>query len=100
MVSDEPTIVVKTLDNTPRILFWGADEFAILVAPIFLGIVLGSFLLMILGFVIRYFYKKYKRRYPSRFFKHKLYWILPKQAFEMCGILKNIPRSDDRDLIL
>lgn len=42
-MEEENYRVFKTIDNMPRILFWGADQFTIIFAPIFLGIVIGGF---------------------------------------------------------
>jgi len=93
-------IVIKTLDNTPRVLFWGVDEFLILVVPIFLGVLLGSFLVMTLGPVLKTLYTKSTKRFARGALKHKLYWMLPRQAFRGVGILKKIPPSHLRDLVL
>lgn len=92
--------IIKTLDNMPRFFFWGMDEFILMVTPFFIGILLGSVLLMILGIVLKPFYTKLKRRYPNGFLKHKLYWNIPKSVFSKMGIFKKLPPSHYRDLVL
>lgn len=99
MESGQQNLIIKTLDNAPRLLFWSADEFLLLAVPLFIGIVFGSFLLMISGFAIKPLLTRLKKRYPKGFLKHRLYWILPKSAFSFSGTLKRVPPSHLREFI-
>lgn len=92
--------IYKTLDNVPRFLFWTFDEFLLLAIPVFLGLLVGSFLLMALGFALRPIYKRMKKKYKRGSMMHALYWRLPKRAFKQMGILKRIPGSHYRKLVL
>jgi type IV conjugative transfer system protein TraL len=92
--------VIKTLDNMPRLIFWPIDDVLIVIVPFFVGLCVSSFLIMLSGLVLKIFYKKIKRRYPRGAFLHRMYWSLPKSAFQMAGILKQIPASHQRDFTL
>lgn len=100
MALNDSYIVVKTIDNTPRVLFWKIDEFFILIIPLCLGLVLGSILLFALGPLSKHYYSKMKKKYPRGTFKHRLYWMLPKQFFKRSRKLTKIPASHVRKLVL
>lgn len=85
--------IYKTLDNVPRVLFWPIDEFLVLVIPMFLGVLIGSFLLMVLGIALKPFYMKAKKAFPKGSMIHRLYWRLPKSAFNRFNVLKRLPES-------
>jgi|LakMenE01Jun11ns_1017448.scaffolds.fasta_scaffold9870780_1 type IV conjugative transfer system protein TraL len=91
--------VLKTLDNAPRFLFWDMDEFVLMVAPFILGMSISIFI-MPLGFILRYFYSKLKKRYSHGKLKHKLYRSLPKQLFEVVGVCGRCPPSHLRKFIV
>ncbi|MFQ5729705.1 MAG: type IV conjugative transfer system protein TraL [Waddliaceae bacterium] len=93
-------LIYKTLDNSPRVLFWTIDEFAVLAVPVFLGVLMGSLLVMSLGLVLRAIYTKLKKRCPKGTLMHRLYWRLPQKAFNRAGILKRIPGSHHRKFLL
>lgn len=102
-MEEENYRVFKTIDNMPRILFWGADQFTIIFAPIFLGIVIGGFFALFaifLGPFLGYLYWKVTKKYPRGAIRHKLYWHLPKEVFSRNGKLKNIPASHIREYTL
>ena len=84
----------------PRVLFWRVDEFAIIVVPIFLGLLIGSILFMTLGFLLKPFYSRLKKKYPRGTLKHKLYWHLPTSIVGKMGICQTIPPSHKRELLL
>lgn len=92
--------VLKTIDNMPRILFWRVDEFSMLAIPFFLGVGLGSALVILSGPIIKYFYSKIIKKYPKGTFRHKLYWNLPKEVFDRSGKLKKLPPSHIREWTL
>lgn len=73
----ESTIIIKTLDNTPRLLFWKIDSFALVTIPFLIGSLFGSFLVMSQGVFIYLLYRRFKRRYPGLNIKHLAYWSLP-----------------------
>ncbi len=96
-------IILKTLDNQPRVLFWGLDEFLIMAVPFIVGLLFqGGFgvFLMIFGFLLKPLYSKFKRR--SRYFSWKafIYWNIPKKKSEKLLGIKNFPDSSARELLL
>lgn len=100
METNSHKIIIKTLDNMPRMLFWGIDEFVIMFAPVFLGIVMGSVVVMVSGFFAKYFYSKQRNRFPRGYIRHVLYWSLPKDVFIKFGALKQVPPSHVREYTL
>ncbi|PJD94543.1 MAG: type IV conjugative transfer system protein TraL [Parachlamydia sp.] len=93
-------VVIKTIDNMPRVIFWRMDEFIVMILPFFIGVCLGSILVTISGPFLKYFYTKTLKKYPTGTLQHRLYWNLPKDAFEKSGKLKNIPGSHLRHFSL
>ena len=93
-------LVLKTLDDEMRILFWSVDDFLVITVPLFLGILLSSFCIMLSGLFLKYCYTKLKKRFPHHSFKHKLYWTLPTKAFNRRGLIKNLPASHIREFLL
>ena len=91
-----PTL--KTLDNSPRVLFWEVDEFLSLSVPLFLGIALGSLLLAISGIFLKQIYSKIKRKMPFGYFIHRIYWMFPTRSLR--GVIKTLPPSHQREYIL
>jgi|GEM_PF-1731092 len=70
-------IVIKTLDNPTRILFWDLPDFVLLVLPFFLGMLLESSLILIGGLMGRLLMKKVLRKMPKAYLKRAAYWYLP-----------------------
>ena len=99
-MQEEQIVVVKTLDNKTRLLFWNFDEIILVMGAFLLTIAYANFFFLIVGFVLRYFYNKYKRRHPNSVISHRLYWLLPIQAIRFGGICKRIPASCKRDWVL
>jgi conjugal transfer pilus assembly protein TraL len=93
-------VLLKTLDNPPRILFWELDEFLVMLVPVFAGIAIGSLSLMVAGLVLKPVFSKMKRRHKSRSLQHQLYWLLPYSSFQRSGLLKRIPPSHIREVVL
>lgn len=93
-------LVIKTLDNQPRILFWGIEEFLIMAIPPFIGLLLGNLWVMLGGFALKPLYNRLRRKLPRGAIRHRLYWHLPKSAFKGAGILRNLPPSHIRELLL
>ena len=95
----EKNFVFKTLDNMPRMIFWGVDEFVIMAAPFFIGLLFGSVFMMLSGLVLKKFYCRWKKRYPRGLIMHALYWNLPTRAFIRFGVFKRLPHSHVRDFL-
>jgi type IV conjugative transfer system protein TraL len=100
MSSNRNDILINTLDNSTRVLFWTVDSFALMVAPVFIGMILSSVLIMPIGFLLLPFYNRYKKNFPRGAMKHRMYWNLPHRAFLRFGKLKSFPASHERELIL
>lgn len=92
--------IIKNLDNSPRMLFWEIDEFALMVAPFFIGLAIGSVFLMGSGFFLRIAYARIKRKMPKGVIQYTIYWILPKSILEHFGLIKRLPGSHLRELVL
>lgn len=92
-------VVLKTIDNTARILFWRVDEVFIVMIPFIVGFLFSSILVMFLGFTLRYCYSRLRKN-SYKMLQHRLYWYLPTDAFVKTGIFKNIPRSHLRKFSL
>lgn len=95
--------VFKTIDNMPRILFWGADLFSIIFAPLFFGIIIGGLFALfaaLMGPLLGYVYWKFTKKYHRGTLRHILYWNLPQKVFVRNGKLKTIPPSHIRDYTL
>ncbi|MFI5343138.1 MAG: type IV conjugative transfer system protein TraL [Chlamydiales bacterium] len=87
------------MDNTPRMLFWGIDEFVIMVSPFFIGLLVGSVPVMLSGFFLKGFYRRTKKRYPKGAIRHSLYRNLPHWFFKQSGVFKRLPPSHKRDFL-
>lgn len=92
--------IIKTLDNTPRLIFFKIDDVAVVIIPFFIGMFFGLLWLMPLGFVLVFFYGKLKKKYPRSILQHYAYWTLPKRMFTTSGIFKNLPPSHKREYTL
>lgn len=100
MEARRENILINTLDNPTRVLFWDVDVFLIVVAPFFVGMAFSSLLMMLTGFFVVSPYKKFKKRYPRGTLKHKCYWNLPHDIFKKSGKFKSFPPSHERELLL
>lgn len=92
--------ILKTLDNSPRILFWDIDEFMSMLVPIALGCCLGSLTVLFSAPFFWFVFRKIKRSTQKGALIHLLYWHFPKSAFKRSGKLKKFPDSHKCDLIL
>jgi type IV conjugative transfer system protein TraL len=100
MELDKRFLVLKTLDNMPRFIFWPIDEFIILIIAFFLGLCMSSLLIMLSGLIPWFYYKKLKKKNKQGSFIHKMYWNLPTKPFKKLRLMKNVPESHLRDLVL
>jgi conjugal transfer pilus assembly protein TraL len=100
MNSENSYLVVKTLDNSPRFLFWTLDEFSIFCVPLLIGIGIGSVLIALSGIPLKYFYSKAKRKFPKGALMHQMYWNVPKIFFKHARVLQNTPESHKREFLL
>lgn len=96
---DNHNQIYKTMNNTPRMLFWGIDEFLIMAVPFFIGLLIGSIAVMLCGFVLKGFYRRTKKRYPKGMIRHSLYRNLPDWIFKRIGVFKRLPPSHKRDFL-
>jgi type IV conjugative transfer system protein TraL len=96
---DNKNIIYKTMDNTPRMLFWEIDDFIVMAAPFFLGVIAGSILVMLSGFVLKKFYTRWKKTYSKGLLRHTIYWHMPTKAVNKLGIFKRLPQSHKRDYL-
>ena len=91
--------IFKTLDNTPRILYWHVDEFLIMIVPVFFGIIFGYFILMFGAFLIVP-YGRLKKRLSHQSTAHYAYWYLPTSYLQAFGQFKRLPPSHTREYLL
>ena len=92
--------VLKTLDNPVRVLFWGVDEFIVMVFPSFLAMAVGVSWLMLTGLLTKYLYNKLKKKFPNSSLRHCMYWNLPKEPMSKMGWFKTLPPSYWRKILL
>jgi type IV conjugative transfer system protein TraL len=67
---------LKTLDHIPRLLFWRIDDVFIMFAPMMLGVLFGNLVLILSGFIARWAYAKFRKRFAQMHFHGFLYWTL------------------------
>jgi len=70
--------IKKTLDNMPRLVFWRVDDLLVFLLPFTLGILFGSIVLVGVGFVSVWLYRKIRKRNREINLKAYLYWTLGK----------------------
>jgi len=92
--------VLHTLDNTPRLLFWGVDEFLLMASPILLGLVTGKLLIVFPALLLKPLYTRMKRRFPKGSLKGYLYWHLPHGVTTRMGMFRKAPPSHIRRYFL
>ncbi|MGE3556307.1 MAG: type IV conjugative transfer system protein TraL [Candidatus Obscuribacterales bacterium] len=92
--------VLHTLDNKPRLLFWGIDEFLLMAAPILVGLATGKLIFALAIFVVRPLYTRMKRRFPKGSLKGYLYWHLPHTVVKRIGMFRGVPPSHIRRFFL
>lgn len=98
-MQDSKHFIFKTLDNPPRILYWSVDEFILMIAPVFFGIVFGSLLLM-LAALLKVPYARFKRSLGHSSLVHCAYWHLPTDYLNRIGHFKSLPPSHERNFLL
>lgn len=99
MIADDKYIILKTLDNPPRFLFWTLDVVVLLFIFFALGVTI-HFSMFILALPVKIVYSKLKRKFPKSLMKHKLYWSMPHSVFVRSGKFKNIPPSYIQEVLL
>lgn len=70
-------LVLKTLDNPIRILFWNLPDFMMLILPFFVGMLFESTLLFLVGIALRIILKRALRRQRKGSAKLWVYWHFP-----------------------
>jgi len=77
-MSNPGVIIPSYLDEPERILLWTADEFMLLIFPLFLGISFGYFVTgMFGGVLLMTIYGRVKRYIGEQFLPGLIYWYLP-----------------------
>ncbi len=71
--------VLAHLDRPVRLLFWTLDEIAVMMLPFFMGLLMGSVVVMVGGLMLYRVYRKYKKRLSLSRFQALFYWYLPGQ---------------------
>ncbi len=66
--------VFKTLDNSPRVLFWRLDDFIVFTSTFWLGMLFGNIWLMLGGFILKWVYGKIKKQLQHLNVWALLYW--------------------------
>ncbi len=97
--NNDQNVLLNTLDNPKRILFWTMDEVLLVFIFFMMGLIFNIFILLLI-FPVKMFYGKLKRRFPRGLFKHKVYWNMPHKVFIKSGRYKNLPPSYVRDILL
>jgi type IV conjugative transfer system protein TraL len=67
--------IKKTLDNTPRLIFWPVDEAMMLIIPFMLGVLFGSLLIVLGSFIYAFSYRKFRKKNKEHNFKALSYWL-------------------------
>ena len=98
-MQDSKHTVFKTLDNPPRILYWTVDEFVLMIAPLFFGIVFGSLWLMMAA-LLKVPYTRFKKSLKHASIVHYAYWHLPTDYLNRMGHFKNLPPTHERIFLL
>jgi type IV conjugative transfer system protein TraL len=93
-------IILKNLDNPPRMLFWDLDEFMLIAGPVVLGLFYSNFYIAASGFVVKKIYSKLIKGLPKGTVLHKIYWYFPSAFIEAIANVKNLPESFKRRLTL
>lgn len=92
-------VIISTLDNVPRILFWDLYEFAVMVGPVFVGLACGSLGIMALSIPCKLLYSRYTRKYKGGL-QHRMYWELPSSVLKRVGVVSKVPASHVREIAL
>ncbi len=92
-------VILKTLDNPQRFLFWTIDVVLLFFIIFILGILIHISLLILI-IPAKIIYTKIKRRFPRSLIKHKIYWSIPQKAFSQGGNCQKIPPSYIEDILL
>lgn len=79
----EPVRIPKRVDEPPHLLLWSSDE----LAPMLLGLTLGTFLgsaltFLLIGALLTNLYRRFRENHPDGYLLHMIYWagFLPSKA--------------------
>lgn len=94
--------IIKSLDNSPRFLFWDVGECMILVISFLTGGALESLTVVMLGISFWFLYRKFNQLAKKRSIIpfHFLYWNLPTKMLKRSGRFSSLPCSHKRNIIL
>jgi len=68
--------IPKDLDKLPVVLFWEVDQFGILVASMFIGLIIRHAIITVgLAFILVMYYRRLKKTKHKGFIMHFLYKI-------------------------
>lgn len=68
--------IPKDLDKLPVVLFWEVDEFGMLVASMFIGLIIRHAIITVgLTFILIMYYRRLKQKKHKGFIMHFLYKI-------------------------
>lgn len=67
--------IKKTLNNTPRLVFWRIDDALIMLIPFAIGVLFGSLLLIAGSFISSYYYRKIRKQQGNINLKALVYWV-------------------------
>jgi type IV conjugative transfer system protein TraL len=93
-------ILINSLDNPKRILFFRLDEFLILAVGFFLSIAFGNALFLVGGAVLRFFYKKFVVKMARGALQSRIYWHLPYAMLAKQKKFRTLPPSHIRRYFL
>jgi type IV conjugative transfer system protein TraL len=99
-VKAENHYILKHLDNPTRILFWDSNEVLLLVFPFFLGVLVGSMILMLAGVIALPAFRRVKKLYPKGFLLAWMYWSLPYCYVVKFNRWKSLPPSYLMEVVL
>jgi len=67
--------IKKTLNNTPRLVFWRIDDASAFLIPFSLGVLFGSLFMILSGFFCAWLYRRVRKRYGEINYKALIYWV-------------------------
>jgi type IV conjugative transfer system protein TraL len=67
--------IPRTIDDMPYAFIWRMDEFAVPILLLLVGMLVNHpFSALGIGFVLVYFYRKFREGRPNLFVLHQFYW--------------------------
>jgi type IV conjugative transfer system protein TraL len=95
--------IPQNLDVAEKFLIWGYDQLAFFMLGMFIGHMISDINTgLVLGLIVSYLYTKLlKQGAHPHFWKHLMYWFLPKEMSSIGGKrLKKTPPSEIRRWLL